>query len=57
VGGGHAARRGWALARTSARGCTRQGRPGSDKRALATVPGGLNLIQNQIQTDSNHSNF
>jgi hypothetical protein len=41
----------------SARACVRWGRPGAEERASATVPGGLNLIRIQFQTDSNHLNF
>jgi hypothetical protein len=39
------------------RSCTRQGRLGADERAPATIPGGLNLIRTQIQTDSKYLIF
>jgi hypothetical protein len=39
------------------RSCARLGRSGAEERATAAIPGGLNLIQTQIQTDSNHLNF
>jgi hypothetical protein len=64
MGGGHATGWGWgrrggpvAWSDGGARSCMRQGRPGADERAPATVLGGLNLIQSQIQIDSNHLNF